>query len=213
MATNFHLAPPPKTVDGLAAVPIDIQTIDAVFVFDGAASAASADATITYTVGPTAGNPIFDLRQDITTAWLDGTPFPATLLAPPSFGTGAFTDLRVIQSLQSAGSVHTLRVQYPLATPNSQLGGSYLPAIEWSSGPRLRFVFGLSDLNRARYAEAWLPANLIFDQFALTLEIQLANTLVAHSVITNGFVTSLGANHWRIEFPARFTSLSPLLEI
>ena len=65
MTANFHLAPPPKTVDGLAAVPIDIQTIDAVFIFDGAASAASADATITYTVGPTAGNPIFDLRQEI----------------------------------------------------------------------------------------------------------------------------------------------------
>ena len=132
MATNFDLAPPTKTVDGLAAVPIDIQTIDAVFVFDGAASAATADATITYTVGRTAGNPIFDLRQNITTAWLDGAAFPAAQLAHHGFGTGAFTDLRVIESVQSAGSVHTLRVQYPLATPNSQLGGSYLPAIEWS---------------------------------------------------------------------------------
>ncbi len=213
MATNFHLAPPPKTVDGLAAVPIDIQTIDAVFVFDGAASAASADATITYTVGPTAGNPIFDLRQDITRAWLDGTLFPVAQLAHHTFGIGSFTDLRVIQSVQSVGSVHTLRVQYPLATPNAQLGGSYPPVLEWSAGPRLRFVFGLSDLNRARYAEAWLPGNLIFDQFALTLEIQLVNTAVPHSVITNGNVIVLGANHWRLEFPSRFTALSPLLEI
>ncbi len=213
MATNFHLAPPPKTVDGLAAVPIDIQTINAVFTFDGAASAATADATATYTVGPTAGNPIFDLRQDITTAWLDGALFPVAQLAHHGFGTGTFTDLRVIQSVQAAGSVHTLRVQYPLAMPNSQLGGSYLPAIEWTSGPRLRFVFGLSDLNRARYAEAWLPANLIFDQFAITLEIKLVNTVAAHSVITNGLVTVLGANHWRLEFPSRFSALSPLLEV
>lgn len=213
MATNFHLAPQPKTVDGLAAVPIDIQTIDAVLVFDGAASAATGDATITYTVGPTAGNPIFDLRQEIASAWLDGAPFPASKLAHHTFGSGNFTDLRVVEAVQSAGSVHTLRVQYPLATPNSQLGGSYLPTLEWSAGPRLRFVFGLSDLNRARYVEAWLPSNLIFDQFGLTLEIQLVNTLVAHSVITNGIVTSPGANHWRVEFPASFTSLSPLLEI
>jgi len=213
MATNFHLAPPPKTVDGLAAVPIDIQTIDAVFVFDGATLAATADATITYTVGPTAGNPVFDLRQDITTAWLDGTLFPAAQLAHHTFGSGSFTDLRVIQSVQSAGSVHTLRVQYPLAMPNSQLGGGYLPALEWTAGPKLRFVFGLSDLNRARYIEAWLPANLIFDQFALTLEIQIVNTVAPHSVIINGNVTVLEANHWRIEFPARFTALSPLLEV
>jgi hypothetical protein len=213
MATNFHLAPPPKTVDGLAAVPIDIQTVDAALVFDGAASAATGDATITYTVGPTAGNPIFDLRQEITSAWVDGAPLPVGQLTHHTFGSGSFTDLRVIEAVQSAGSVHTLRVQYPLATPNSQLGGSYLPALEWSAGPRLRFVFGLSDLNRARYAEAWLPCNLIFDQFAITLEVQIVNTLVAHSVITNGIVTPLGANHWRIEFPARFTALSPLLEI
>jgi hypothetical protein len=53
----------------------------------------------------------------------------------------------VIEAAQSAGSVHTLRVQYSLTTPDSQLGGSYLPAIAWSAGPRLRFVFGLSDLN------------------------------------------------------------------
>lgn len=213
MATNFDLAPPPKTVDGLAAVPIDIQTIDASLIFDGAASAATGDATITYTVGPTAGNPIFDLRQDITNAWLDGVPFAPAQLAHHGFGSGSFTDMRVIESVQSAGSAHTLRVQYLLATPDAQLGGSYLPALEWSAGPRLRFVFGLSDLNRARYAEAWLPSNLIFDQFAITLEIQIVNTVVAHSVITNGIVTSLGANHWRIEFPLRFTGLSPLLEI
>lgn len=119
----------------------------------------------------------------------------------------------MIEAVQSAGSVHTLRVEYPLATPDAQLGGSYLPALKWSAGRRLRFVFGLSDLNKARYAEAWLPANLIYDQFALTLEIQIVNTLVAHSVITNGTVTSMGANHWRIEFPSRFAALGEVLKL
>ena len=191
MTTNFHLAPPPKTVDGLAAVPIDIQTIDALFTFDGAAAAATGDATITYTVGPTVGSPIFDLRQDITQAWLDGVLFPVAQLAHHNFGGVPFTDLRVIEAVQAAGSVHALRVQYDLALPNSQLGGSYLPALEWSAGPKLRFVFGLSDLNRARYVEAWLPSNLIFDQYSISLEIQIINTVAAHSVITNGVVTSL----------------------
>lgn len=210
---NFYLAPPPKTVDGLAAVPIDIQTINATFVFDGAASAATADATITYTVGPTAGNPIFDLRQTITSAWLDGASFPPAQLAHHNFGSGPFTNLRVIQSVQPAGSIHTLRVQYPLAMPNSEIVGGYLPAIEWSAGPRLSFRFGLSDISRARYAEAWLPANLIFDQFAITLQIQLTNTLAPHSIITNGLITVLDVNHWRLEFPSHFTAVSPLLEV
>jgi hypothetical protein len=81
MSTNFDLAPPAKTVDGLLAVPTDISSIQASFVFDGAAQTATADATITYEVGPAAGNPIFDLRQTITQAWLDGAVFPPTQLA------------------------------------------------------------------------------------------------------------------------------------
>ena len=213
MATNFDLAPPSKTVDGLAAVPIDIESITALFTFDGATQTATADATITYTVGPTGGNPIFDLRQTITQAWLDAVNFPVAQLAHHQFGSGAFTDLRVVESAQVAGSVHTLRVQYDLALPDSEMTGSYPPVLAWTAGPKLEFVFGMSDLREARYVEAWLPANLIFDQFSIVLEIQIVGTMAAHSVITNGSVNTLGSNHWQISFPARFTALSPMLEI
>jgi hypothetical protein len=213
MSANFDLAPPAKTVDGLLSVPVDIESISAVFTFDGAAQTATADATMTYTVGPTVGHPFFDLRQNITQAWLDGVLFPVAQLAHHVFGATAFTNLRVIESLQAAGSVHTLRVLYTLSLPDSQLGGSYLPALDWLAGPKLRFVFGLSDLNKARYAEAWLPANLIFDQFRIDLEMQITGTMATHSVISNGAITPLGANHWSISFPDRFTAISPMLEI
>lgn len=212
-AANFDLSPPTKVVDGLLVVPIDIGTIDAHFTFDPN-SQSTADVTITYTVGPITGNPIFDLRQlTITQAWLDGVLFPIGQLSSHGFGTGSYTDMRIIESLQSAGSVHTLRLQYELGTPNSQLGGSYLPALEWTAGPKLKFVFGLSDLNRARYVEAWLPANLMFDQYSISLEIKILNTMAVHSVITNGQITIKGMNHWSIDFPDRFTSVSPMLEV
>lgn len=213
MSADFHLGPPPRTVDGLLAVPIDIQSVQAVFTFDGALQTAVADATMAYTVGPTAGNPFFDLRQPITEAWLDGVPFPPAQLAHHAFGTGPFTNLRVIESVQAAGSAHTLRVKYTLAIPDSNLGGAYPPVLEWTAGPRLRFTFGLSDLYRARYAEAWLPANLLFDQFAIALEFHVTGTAVTHAVVTNGTATPLGANHWSIQFPAHFTALSPMLEV
>lgn len=213
MAGNWEVAPPPKTVDGLLAVPIDISSITASLVFDGASSSASADATITYTVGPMGGNPFFDLRQTVSEAWLDDVPFPVAQVAHHPFGASGFTDLRVVESSQSAGSVHTLRVQYPLAIPNSQLGGSYLPKLEWAPGPRLTFALGLSDLNRARYVEAWLPANLQFDQYSIDLNMKVVNTIAQHTVITNGTITTLGGNHWTVAFPARFSSVSPLLEI
>ncbi|MCC6790450.1 MAG: hypothetical protein IT336_02130, partial [Thermomicrobiales bacterium] len=210
---DFRLAPPPTMVDGLLAVPIDVQSVQASVVLDGAASTAQADVTMTYEVGPTAGNPIFDLRQTIGQAWLDGAPLAVGLLAAHDVGAGSFSTIRVLESVQPAGSVHQLRLTYPLATPQSQLGGSYPPALQWSAGPRLRWSFGFSDLNAGRYLEAWFPSNLIFDQFTVDLDIQLVGTLAAHTLITNGAVTVLGGAHWRVQFPDRFAPPAHLLEL
>jgi hypothetical protein len=210
---DFHLAPPATTVDGLLAVPIDVQQVQAVVVLDGGTSTAQADVTMSYAVGPTGGNPLFDLRQTIGQAWLDGSAINPALLASHDVGAGAFSTIRVMGVVQSAGSVHTLRLVYPLGTPQSELGGQYPPVLQWTAGPRVRWTFGMSDLNAGRYLEAWLPSNLIFDQFPVDLEIQLNGTAVAHSLITNGAVTTLGSNHWSVHFPNDFAPLSHLIEV
>lgn len=211
--TNFDLAPPPKTVDGLLAVPIDIQRITASLTFDGATSMGSGDATLEFMIGPHNGNPIFDLRQTITAAWLDGASIPVAQVAHHDFGGGANAHLRVVETLLKAGTTHTLRVTYDLGPPQASTAGSYQPTMTWSAGPRLVFNFGFTDLGAGRYLEAWIPANLIFDQFELDLELQVLNTAVTHTVITNGIPISLGANHWSVKFPDRFTAFSPLLEL
>jgi hypothetical protein len=41
----------------------------------------------------------------------------------------------------------------------------------------------------------------------------VTGTPVAHRPITNGVGAVRGANHWKITFPARFTAVSPLLEV
>jgi hypothetical protein len=87
-STNFDLAPPVKLVDGLVAVPIDIQHIDAKMIFDGATKDGIGDATLEFITGPKNGNPIFDLRQEITAAWLDGMELPITKIAHHDFGGG-----------------------------------------------------------------------------------------------------------------------------
>lgn len=212
-STNFDLAPPSKTVNGLLAVPMDIQRISATLTFNAASQTASGDATLEFVMGPENGNPIFDLRQTITGLWLDGAPVPVADAAHHDFGGGAQAELRVLARVLAAGSSHSLRVTYSLGPPQSSGAGSYQPAITWSPGPRLAFNFGFTDLGAGRYLEAWLPANLIFDQFEVVLELVLINTAVAHKVITNGEVTNLGTNHWKVVFPARFTALSTLLEL
>jgi hypothetical protein len=211
--TNFDLAPPSKTVDGLKAVPIDIQKITATLAFDGANSSGSGDATLEFTTGTVNGNPIFDLRQTITNAWLDGVAISPAKLKHHNFGGGVDAELRIVESVLAANTTHKLRVKYSLGAPQASPLGSYKPAMTWSSGPRLAFNFGFTDLGAGRYLESWIPANLIFDQFELVLTLRVLNTALAHTVITNGTVAPLGTNHWSITFPKRFTALSPLLEL
>ena len=62
--------------------------------------------------------------------------------------------------------------------------------------PATHVQFWIHDIGAGRYLEAWVPANLIYDQFDLNIEIQLLNTAVQHTIITNGITTVLGINHW-----------------
>jgi hypothetical protein len=213
VATNFDLAPPVVTFDGKTAVPIDMATVDAYLTFDGTAGAAHGDASVSFVVGPVGGRPIFDLRQTITGVWLDGSAGTATQVLTRDLGGGPGAELRVLDVPLAAGSTHTLRLTYNLALPASPPGGSYPPSLTWTPGPRLTFNFGFTDLVPGRYLEAWVPANLIWDQYALNLELQVTGTAVAHRVLTNGALTPLAANHWRVLFPDRFTALSPLVEL
>jgi hypothetical protein len=213
VSTNFDLAPPPVNFDGKTAVPIDISAIDARLVFDGTTSAASGDATLAFVVGSAGGRPIFDLRQTITGVWLDGGPIAVAQVLTRDLGGGPGAELRVLDVPLAAGSSHTLRITYTLGLPASPPGGSYPPGLAWSAGPRLAFNFGFTDLAAARYLEAWVPANLIWDQYAVNLELQVTGTAIPHQVITNGTLTSLGTNHWRAAFPDRVTAMSTLVEI
>lgn len=213
MATNLHLAPPPVTTGGLLAVPIDIATIDARLTLDAATATGSGTATLTFTCGPADGCPVFDLRQTITGLQLDGASVPATAAQLRDLGGGPGAQMRVLDRVLTAGSTHTLRVDYSVGPPQSPSGGSYQPALTTSAGPRLRLTFGFTDLVPARYLEAWVPANLVYDQFALRLEIEVTNTGVAHTLVTNGTVTTLGVNHWRADFPPTTTAFSTLVEL
>ena len=212
-STNFDLAPPPATVDGLLAAPIDIQHIQARLVFDAASSSGAGEATVDFVTGDHEGNPIFDLRQQVTAAALDGSPIAVSKLAHHDFGGGPHAELRILESVLPARSRHTLQVAYRLGPPAASPAGSYPPAIVWSAGPRLAFNFGFTDLGAGRYLESWIPANLVFDQFSLDLDLQLTGTAIRHIPITNGTVTEVTPSRWRITFPAYFTALSPLLEL
>jgi hypothetical protein len=162
-----------------------------------------------FVMGAENGNPVFDLRQEIQEVALDDRSMTPAQVRHHDFGGGTGAELRILEAELPAGSEHSLRLRYPLVIPLSPQADS---AIVWdSSGSRIYWDFWFSDLWPGRYLEMWLPANLIYDQFGVSLEVEVAGSTIAHRLVTNGQVTELGTNHWRVEFPKHFTALSPML--
>lgn len=206
----FQYTPGSKFVDGLMAVPIHLNLVKANIVFDGSTKTTQCTAEIQFTVGPDAGYPYFDLRQTINTAVLDGTPLIVSNIAHHDFGGGADAELRILEQWLAADSSHTLVLTYALTTPDAPNARSVI----WESGSeRLSFDFHLSDLNPSRYLESWLPSNMLFDYFPVQLEAQIINSSYAHTLLSNGAVSSLGTNHWQIDFPSVFAPCSHMLLI
>jgi hypothetical protein len=203
---DLILAPPVKVVDGMVAVPIDIQNLNANIIFDVESRRATVEAEMIFVMGKADGNAVFDLRQDIIKASLNDTPIDLNKLRHHNFGGGPDSDLIIVESLRPMESKNTLRLSYELKQPKSP--GSQ--PIAWDPS-RLYYEFWFTDLQPARYLEMWLPSNLIYDQFKISVEITIINCLLDHALFTNGQVNKLNQNHWKVEFPQRFTSLSPML--
>ncbi|WP_394834932.1 hypothetical protein LVJ94_51380 [Pendulispora rubella] len=207
---DLEHAPPAVNVDGLPAVPIDMRDVDAKVVLDAAAKAGTVDVTMRFKMGPKSGYPIFDLRQTILTAKVNGTELNPQSMVLHDFGGGDGADLRVIAETNLAAcSENTIQLTYKLGKPAS---GSAV-AITWgTSAKTVSWDFWLGDLISGRYLEQWFPANLIYDKFAFNLDIDLQNVDKVHVPVTNGTVTKPGDTHWQIAFPERFTALSPMLK-
>ena len=138
----FTHAPPAMTVDGLLAVPIDVQLTTAAAVFDLGDARASVDATMEFVMGATAGCPVFDLRQPIQQAFINGASIPPGDLDHHDMGGGPGTEMRIIDQVLAAGSHNTLGLVYELGPP--QAGGSEVELREATPtrpvlpGPRAR---------------------------------------------------------------------------
>ena len=200
--------PPVVMIDGLVAVPIDIDMVDAKVVLDATAKSALAEATMQFRTGPQDGHPIFDLRQTIVAATLDGAAVPPSALAMHDFGLGLGSGLRILEVELPPCTDHTLHLTYALNKP----GAPNSRAITWLFGStRVKWDLWSSDLYPGRYLEQWFPANLVHDKFSFTLDIELKASNFEHTLVTNGVTELIGASHWKVDYPPTFTALSPML--
>ena len=139
---------------------------------------------------------VFDLRQPVDVAELDGALVDPAVIGPRSDGTRRLP--------RTSAGVHELRLSYDLTLPMTT---EPLP-IGWTRVPGVVFDFWMSDLHPGRYLEQWIPAPLCHDRFRLTVAIDISGTGEPHCVLANGTYTDTG-----VEYPAEFTSLSPMLVI
>ena len=186
-------------------VGIDIEAVDAELRFDLNARQASAVATVRFSMAAGPGLPVFDLRQEIDSALLDGAVVAPGDLGPVDLGGGLGADMRVLDRSLEAGSTHELQLRYPLGTPDA---ADALP-VGWDGGSLLDLW--MSDLHPGRYLEMWIPANLCHDRFALTVDLAIVGE-PRFEVLTNGSVSRAGGRI-HVAFPDHFTSLSPMLVI
>jgi hypothetical protein len=198
-------SPPPVRLGSRWAVPVDIASVEARLKFDVAAQVAEVDAIVEFGLEGYDGCPALDLRQPVDSLRLDGLAMPGEAFSPEDLGGGPGAEIRVLDHPLAAGSRHRLELHYRLATPAAE-GAE---PIGWTDDG-VRFDFWMSDLHPGRYLEMWLPAGLCHDRFQLKLEVAVVGG-GAHRAVSNGTEYQPDLNQWWIDFPASFTSLSPML--
>ncbi len=200
-------APLPVALSGRLAVPIDIERLRASVRFDVASRVADVSARLEFRLDGPSGHPVFDLRQTIGTAVLDGSAVPPDALGYCDMGAGEEARMRVVDVSCSDGPPHLLELGYHLEAPDA----TGAPGVGWSPGG-VSWDLLMSDLEPGRYLEMWFPANLCHDTLSIELDIEVTGTDRPHVLLANGALEEhRDGARWTVRYPSHYTSLSPLL--
>jgi len=144
------------------------------------------------------GYPIFDLVPEILSAEINGEQITVNTIKSPR----KETTYKYINKRLPAG--HHKLVLHSRIKKSLQFNNSYVNFATW-----------MSDLSDRQYIEQYLPSNLEFDQYQLTLDINLKSStkISEHILYTNGEIISEKENQYSIVFPKYFTASSFYLHL
>lgn len=189
---NLELIPPSFTARDGKAVFVDFKNVHYEIRFDYRAKVATVVSTIDFE-SYEAGHPLFDLLTAPTAITIDGEPAGQALIQTPE----GETSVRMIDRAIEAGA-HRMVITSRL-THKVQWG--------WSG---VTSFFSIRDLSDRKFIEQYVPANLEFDQAPMTIEVRFLNMRAPNQEFyTNGKVTELARDHYRVEFPEYYTASSP----
>ena len=188
---SYDQAPPSFSYNDAKAVFVDIQKTKVEITYDLKAKTAFVESEVDF-YSPESGHPIIDLVPNPTEIILDGAnSFTETIKDPDQQ-----TTIRVVQDIAQKG-YHKLNLKHVLTT------NVIFDKTGVASG------FWMSDLTDRRYLEQYLPANFEFDQYQLTLKVNLVGTEgISHLIKANGKITQLSENSYEIVFPAFYSASS-----
>ncbi len=190
---NLHLAPPDFDTSLGRAVFVDFESADYSITYDLLRKRTSVKSVIKF-ISTKQGSPLFDLIPEPMNALLDGRPVQIHDMPAPNGQA-----LRMIQADLAPG-IHTLEVE-----------NTFSENVRYNLFTRrVSSAFWIRDLKYRKFLEQYIPSNFEFDQYKMTMTFTFAGIKEAkQDIYTNGDVTRLSPNSYRVEFPAYFTLSCP----
>jgi hypothetical protein len=136
------------------------------------------------------GLPLWDMIETPSQVILDGEEVKAQSIKSPDKETSYKIALKTIPA-----GTHTLEIISPI---NSGIN---------FTNEGVSSAFWFNDLDDRSFLEAYLPANLEFDQYPITFNLDF-QTLTKQKIYTNGFVTQIDDSKFKVLFPKTYTSSS-----
>ncbi len=187
---NLHLAPPDFDTNRGRAIFVDFKTATYDITYDLKKRQTRVLSQITFEA-MAEGRPLFDLVPLPRNAVLNGRPVAIREIAAPD---GAL--IRQVDASVPPG-IHTL-----------ELSNTFTENVKYGLfGRGVSSAFWIRDLKYRKFLEQYVPSNLEFDQYAVTMNVTFAGVSEAkQDIYTNGAVTRTSSNRYQIKFPSFYTA-------
>ena len=210
---DLNKAPDNFSYQDSQAVFVDFTAVTAVFQYDISFKRVMTAAQIEFEM-PVEGYPLFDATF-VSDAYRGESPYtslPVNEIPTPD----GITELRVIDTIYPPGTHKINLYSYYEHDPSRNLSGVYLPNLEFLTDPSdttygvNAALFTTETVDR-NLIEQYLPTNFQFDQYPMTLYVSFSgydvlppvgvvDNLQPHTVFTNGVLTELEPEVYKIDF-------------
>jgi len=190
---NLHLAPPDFETEKGRAIFVDFKTAEYDITYNVMWKKTSVKSKIVFQADKT-GKPVFDLIPTAKNAYLNGVPVSIIETQSPDG-----SKLRQIDHVVEPGQ-HTL-----------ELENKFSRNVRYNLLTRkVSSAFWIRDLKYRKFMEQYIPSNFEFDQYQMIMNVTFAGTSRARQdIYTNGAMTQISPNSYRIVYPEYFTVSCP----